>query len=191
MLRKRKPSKLPRTPRALKIVEYEAKAFELRRDGASLDAIAEHLGLTSDQVHNHIVNRLTKIHIHNAETLAQIKAMSDSRLLRIIMGLMPAAKAGNVPAARAVVAVEERRARLLGLDAPVRMELDATLNAGRRDIDAELLEFIAVEVVEGSGQGPIHGTEVSSGVAPQGKAQPVASAEAVAHVGAVNGKGLG
>ena len=174
----------------VELAERRQQAFTLRRDGESIDEIAKHLNVSPRTAFIYIQERLNEISIHTQETLGQIKAMSDARLLKIIMGLMPQAKAGNVSAARAVVAVEERRAKLLGLDAPVRMEVEATLNAGRRDIDAELAEVIDISVARKAPE-LVSGTEVPPGVATEGPSGTVTPKGGLESMGPVNGSGMG
>jgi hypothetical protein len=52
----------------------------------------------------------------------RVRELELERWDRLILGLWPKARAGDEKAVRAVVAVMERRAKLLGLDAPTTLE---------------------------------------------------------------------
>jgi hypothetical protein len=96
----------------------QAKALELRRMGFGYQAIAEQIGVGKSQAHRYVIAGL-------ADARAQISAHSDelkseeiSRLDGMLAALWPKARKGEVAAVDRVLKIGERRAKLLGLDAP-------------------------------------------------------------------------
>lgn len=105
-------------------LERKVKALELRRMGKGYVEIAAALGIGKSQAH-----RLVKSGL--ADARAQISAQADelrseeiSRLDAMLSGLWADARKGNAGAVDRVLKIMERRARLLGLDAPVRSALE-------------------------------------------------------------------
>lgn len=102
-------------------LESQRKALELRRMGLGYTEIAQQLGLGKSQAH-----RLVKAGLEDARE--QIAAQADdlrseelSRLDGMLAGIWPSARKGNVTAIDRVLKIMERRTKLLGLDAPVRL----------------------------------------------------------------------
>lgn len=125
------------SPAKARTVENVAKALELRRAGLGFEAIGVQLGLKKSQAHRLVVAGL-------AEARAQVSASADdlrseelSRLDGMLTGLWPRARKGEVAAVDRVLKIGERRAKLLGLDAPTKVaETDPDGNAvGPRRIE--------------------------------------------------------
>jgi hypothetical protein len=118
-------------------LERQTRALELRRAGLGYEAIAAQIGIGKSQAHRLVVAGL-------AESKAQIAASADdlrseeiSRLDGMLLGLWPRARKGEVAAVDRVLKIAERRAKLLGLDAPTKVaETDPVGNAvGPRRIE--------------------------------------------------------
>lgn len=133
-----KPSKS--SPARARSVELQAKALELRRMGLGFVAIGEQLGLKKSQAHRLVTAGM-------AEARAQIGASADelrteelSRLDGMLQGLWPRARKGEVVAIDRVLKIGERRAKLLGLEAPVRIE-----TTGRDGAPIEVSSTVSVD----------------------------------------------
>lgn len=106
---------MARTARAV-VLEKQARALELVRDGCSYDEIAADLGYANRGsawrlVQNGLrstVDRLAEDHL----------GLELARLDELQAANWKAALAGDLPTARLVLSVIQARCRLLGLDAP-------------------------------------------------------------------------
>lgn len=102
-------------------LERQQKALELRRMGLGYAEIGAQLGIGKSQSHRLVVEALE-------DAIAQINLDADhlraeevSRLDGMLRGLWPDARKGNLGAVDRVLKIMERRAKLLGLDAPVKL----------------------------------------------------------------------
>lgn len=97
-----------------------AKALELRMKGKTFDAIAEEAGYNSKQAAFDAVKRsLEAITREPAQELLKL----DLERLDVMWGIHYLnAQAGDVQALAACMKIMERRAKLLGLDAPVKVD---------------------------------------------------------------------
>lgn len=125
----------------------DVEALRLRMAGASYQAIADQLGMkvrqTAFDAVQRELNRLT------TEVSEKARRIELERLDRLQLALWPAATGGDVEAARAVLQIMDRRARLLGLDKPQRVDIyhqliDAAREAGLSEAEA-LEEFQRME----------------------------------------------
>lgn len=106
----------------------EAKqCFDLRVAGQRIDQISLALGISEGTVVNRLVAG-AKMAV--SPSLEAYRAQQDARLDAILSGLLasiPLAGGMNPQIAMALVRVEERRAKLHGLDAPTQVRLDGTI----------------------------------------------------------------
>jgi hypothetical protein len=161
--RTRSTQRFIRTPDT---AERDAEACRLRVQGLTFDAIAKQLGYEHRSSAQRAVERCLAATV--AEPAAHLRAVSLQRLdaaLAIVWKIMegrhvavshgrvvldpatgePLVDHGpNLQAIDRVVRLEERRARLLGLDAPVRVE-----NIGPDDVDREVARLAALFGVTG------------------------------------------
>lgn len=115
-----------------------AKALELRMEGKTFEAIAEEAGYNSKQAAYDAVKRsldaitrepaqeLIKLDLERLDVLWQIQYLN--------------AQGGDVQAMAACMKIMERRARLLGLDAPEKKEVAATVTT--KELPTSIDEFI-------------------------------------------------
>jgi hypothetical protein len=146
-----RPRQTPRarakaTPRTIAIARREAAALDLRTRGATYDAIAREVGYThASAARKAVMRALAEVTREPAEELIALEQM---RLDTLLAALWPTATdTGNAKQARAVemvLGIMERRAKLLGLDAPQRRVVEQyTDEVGKRlikEIEAELDE---------------------------------------------------
>jgi hypothetical protein len=117
------------------IADRRARAFSLRRAGASYRAIAQQLSVSLATAYDDVNAELMEL---REQTKADAEAVREIELHRcdeMILGLWPAVRRGDPKAVSAAVRVSERRSKLLGLDAPSKSEISGA-NGG----PVELLE---------------------------------------------------
>lgn len=115
--------------RALLARSREQQGLELRLGGASYVQIAESLGMTPGGAYKAVDRALARQAAQTEEKADKLRRLELARLERLHLGLWQKAKAGDEKAVREVLRIAERRARLLGLDAPKRNELSGPQGA--------------------------------------------------------------
>lgn len=110
--------------------ENRAKALALRKAGASLRQIGTELGVSHQAVSKMILKELADLAEHTQDLTVEYRQLELERLDTLTIGLWDRARHGDEAAVDRVLRVMERRARLLGLDAPRRSEVDASLTSG-------------------------------------------------------------
>jgi len=107
---------------ALKAYEKQKLALQLALAGEEYQSIADKVGYNSRQAAwKAVKSALNKTVTEDAE---QVKLMQMRRLDRMLKALWPEVLQGNVKAILAAIRVEERRAKLLGLDGPIKLQHD-------------------------------------------------------------------
>lgn len=114
--RKRAATGPVRNPRRALAAEREVKAFEMRSDGNTYEAIAVALGYTDRSSARKAVERAGKR--LSSETPAELRTIEFSRLERLHKVVFPLALTGDLDAVDAALKIAARRMRLLGLDTP-------------------------------------------------------------------------
>ena len=102
-------------------LERQAKALELRRMGKGYIEIASVLGIGKSQAHRLVQSGLSEARAQIDAEASELKAEELSRLDAMLSGLWPDARKGGQGAVDRVLKIMERRAKLLGLDAPVKL----------------------------------------------------------------------
>lgn len=102
-------------------LEAQVKALELRRMGKGYVEIAAALGISKSAAHRHVTAGLADAMAQVTAEAGQLKAEEISRLDAMLAGLWPDARKGQQGAVDRVLKIMERRAKLLGLDAPVKL----------------------------------------------------------------------
>jgi predicted transcriptional regulator len=99
------------------------QALELRKAGATYEAIATRLGVT----HAAVIKMVNKLLAESAaQPAAEVRELELHRLDTMILGLWQQARAGDVQAIDRVLKIMDRRASYLGLDAPKTVKVDIT-----------------------------------------------------------------
>lgn len=104
-------------------IERRAKALELRKSGMTYSAIGKALGVSICMAHkdvHHVIDQLAK---EARETAEAVRDIELERLDAMLKALWPAVEEGDTSSISTALRVAERRARLLGLDAPVKQEV--------------------------------------------------------------------
>jgi len=105
-------------------IQRVAQALELRRAGKSYPEIGAALGVAQSHAHRLVAEGMEDARAQVTTEATQLRAEELSRLDAMMQGLWPSARKGGVTAVDRVLKIMERRARLLGLDAPVRSALE-------------------------------------------------------------------
>jgi Ni,Fe-hydrogenase III large subunit len=105
----------------VKAYERQKEALSLRLVGLSYDAIAERLGFANRSGSFRAVQAALKKTLQ--EPADELRTLELERLDSMLLPLMAQAKKGNQGAVDRVLRIMERRAKLLGLDAPTKQEV--------------------------------------------------------------------
>lgn len=126
-------------------LEREREALNLRRARLPYDEIAARLGYKNESGARHAVSRaLGRVSQGSADEYRREEADMLDRLHR---AWWVPALSGDEKAARVILSISERRAKLLGLDAPVRVDAKITdaLDAQIEELVAELAAVAQLE----------------------------------------------
>ena len=107
------------SPRRIEAKKKQAKALELRKGGASYEIIAQMVPYKSAQAAHNAVDRVLRaMVIPLAEDVGKLEL---ERLDMMFVALLPKIRAGDPEAIRAGIRIMDRRAKYLGLDAPLKI----------------------------------------------------------------------
>lgn len=102
-------------------IDREVQALELRRAGYSYAEIARAMGLSGkDTVHNIVGRALERCVREPADAVVELETQ---RLDQLFKAVLPTALTGDPASVNSALRVMERRARLLGLDAPAQVHV--------------------------------------------------------------------
>ena len=122
-------------------LEKEAQVLSLRRLGATFDAIAKQLGYASASGAYNAYRRACLKIIY--EEVEETRKMEMDRLDNAQTRIMNAVNNGDIPAINALLRIMERRAKLLGLDMPIKQQVEVTY-FDTSTIDAEVARLAAL-----------------------------------------------
>ena len=122
------------------LYDREAECLRLRRAGLTLDEIATRVGYNSSASVHYALKRLNERIVR--EDVDEIRNLEGERLDLLQAANWDNAMQGDVPAGALVLRVMERRAKLLGLDMPIRVQQEVTVWNGDGDLDAEIQSLI-------------------------------------------------
>lgn len=121
------------------LLEKERKVVELRHMGITYEVIAKQVGYASPSGAFHAYERA--LARYPKETLEKKRELAESRLDRLLAGVWTRALRGETSAILAAIKIFERQAKLVGLDAPQKIETDLTVYDGGDDIDEQVRRF--------------------------------------------------
>jgi hypothetical protein len=127
------------TERRLQVLAKQRQALELRQAGYPYDTIAEMLHYADrGGAHKAVVAGLKAA---LREPATDLRKLEETRLDKLQTSVWAKALAGDMKAIDRCLRILERRAKLLGLDAPQRAKMELTLDDVEREIarlEAEL-----------------------------------------------------
>lgn len=126
------------SPEDIEFAEKLQRGVLLRRMGTSFEDIAKEAGWNSPQAAQKAIAKAIK----NAprETLEEYRALKNAQFDRMLFGVLPRANKGEAIAIRAVLKIEERRSRMMGYDAP--MKIAGTDSNGKDVPQGKVIIFI-------------------------------------------------
>lgn len=111
-----------------KILERQLQALELRKSGWSYRKIGEKLGVSYETARLDVECELKLLDDGNTDKKIELRQLELERLDKITSALDHWIEAGSVSAISAYLRAMERRAKLLGLDAPEEKNLHVDLS---------------------------------------------------------------
>lgn len=117
--------------------DREKRAMALRLAGATYEQIASELHISLGAAHKAVQSVLDRTRQQCSEQADELRQLEVARLDRMLLLLESQIRTGHLGAIDRALRIQERRAKLLGLDAPVRQE--TTL--ANKDMEAYLLGF--------------------------------------------------
>ena len=112
------------------ILERQLQALELRKGGFTYREIGKRLGVSHVQAHRDIQEELKHLASLRSESAEELRQLELEKLDNYERNLSHWADAGSVEAVRTLIKIQERRAKLLGLDAPEKIEHKGDLMTG-------------------------------------------------------------
>lgn len=140
---------------AVERVQLTDKLLDRVVTGKSIKAASEELGIAYNTAHRWYTAALRKIYDDNATLREEVLGKELKTLDLLQRALWPAAKSGHVRSIEVMLAVMDRRAKYLGLDAAVKIQVEATrvddaLSKISRIIDGETLATPLVRAIPGA-----------------------------------------
>ena len=117
------------TTRELIQWERSAMVLDLYKRGMTMRATAEELNCTESQVGNDIRSYIDELRRMGLQSAAQYRQVQLERIQDSVRAIWPMVLAGRMEAINTLIKLMEREARLLGLDAPTKVDLTAKIRA--------------------------------------------------------------
>lgn len=124
------------------VIDKERRVIELRRAGVTFDVIAQEVGYSNASGAHHAYTRALKRTLREAGA-DEIRDLELDRLDRLQRFAWNLAAQGNLRAIETILRIMGRRARLLGLDMPVRVQQEVTVWNGDGNLDREIQALIS------------------------------------------------
>jgi AraC-like DNA-binding protein len=128
--------------KAAELEAKEAKVLELRRAGFTFQRIAEEVGYATPSGAQRALERIMTRNVPQAPE--EFRWQELDRLDRMQVALWPRAMKGDDRAIGTIVRLMERRARLVGIDAPQRIQAEVVNYDGNRDIDGDIERIVNI-----------------------------------------------
>lgn len=126
-------------PNPAEMAERVAQCYALKLRGFSYRRIAEEMGLSVATVHKHVTRALAErvdplVEQYRAIELDKLES-AEARLWEQVEDGSPRGLARNV---EVLLKLSERRAKLLGMDAPERQQIEATIDSRPAELIAKI-----------------------------------------------------
>lgn len=132
-----------------RMLKHQEQALLLRRSGLSFSAIGQRLGISKSRAHALVQMGLEDAREQVAAHSDQLRTEEVSRLDGMLSKIYAKAARGDLQAIDRVLKISERRARLFGLDAPVR----TALQGGGEDAPPIVTEARVTVYIPDNGRG--------------------------------------
>jgi len=124
------------------LVDKEVKVLELRRAGLTWQRIAEETGYADHTGAYAAYKRAIKRTMQ--QPADELREAELDRIDRLQLALWPKAMKGDNASINTIIRLMERRARLLGLDTPIKIQQDITTWTGDDSIDRAVRDLAAL-----------------------------------------------
>jgi len=124
------------------LVDKEIRVLELRRVGLTWQRIAEEVGYADHTGAYAAYKRAIKRTMQ--QPADELREQEVDRLDRLQVAVWPSAMKGDTRAILTIIRLMERRAKLLGLDKPIKIEQEITTWDGNDTIDRAVRELAAL-----------------------------------------------
>ena len=124
------------------LVDKEIKVLELRRAGLTWQRIAEETGYADHTGAYAAYKRAIKRTMQ--QPADELREAELDRVDRLQLALWPKAMKGDNASINTIIRLMERRARLLGLDTPIKIQQDITTWTGDDSIDRAVRDLAAL-----------------------------------------------
>ena len=166
------------------LVDKEVKVLELRRAGLTWQRIAEETGYADHTGAYAAYKRAIKRTMQ--QPADELREAELDRIDRLQLALWPKAMKGDNASINTIIRLMERRARLLGLDTPIKIQQDITTWTGDDSIDRAVRDLAALLTAN---------DENSSGASDvgehQGEIEPITAGDELEELVDPIGSGLG
>jgi len=124
------------------VFEKERQVLEMRAAGHGFQVIADNVGYASaGSAYNAYARALERTLREPAE---QVRELALERLDAMFRSVWDKASTGDIKAIEAVLKLEERRAKLLGIDAPIKVQAEIT-DGGELDESVRRFAYLIAE----------------------------------------------
>jgi len=113
-----RPKRQTTAPRSVDCIDWHKTAVEMRTRGHTYQQIADACGVSMSAAYKAVCTYLEQTRAIAREAAEEVRRLELDRLDRMLAAFGPRAEDGDGGAADRVLRIQERRAKLLGLDAP-------------------------------------------------------------------------
>lgn len=117
--------------KALIALERANKAWEMRKVGATYEAIGKALGISAQAAYKAVKKYYDKAVVETTESAAEHKLLILHRMDAMLLAIYPKAKSGDLRAVAEVRALDKEKRAMLGLDEPTKTKTDVTSDGER------------------------------------------------------------
>ena len=121
--------------RRIRTTEKTLRALELRKQGMTYTQIGEKLGCNRSTACRYVLSELENLADKCREEAVHVRDLELQRLDALYLKAWEAVEEGDLPSIDRCLRVQERRAKLLGLDAAEKVEHSGDLVINLRSVD--------------------------------------------------------
>ena len=121
--------------RRIRTTEKTLRALELRKQGLNYTQIGEELGCNRSTACRYVLSELENLADKCREEAVHVRDLELQRLDALYLKAWEAVEEGDLPSIDRCLRVQERRAKLLGLDAAEKVEHSGDLVINLRSVD--------------------------------------------------------
>jgi len=158
MAGRQKPRGGRMAPAKVNAVEGQLTALQLRQRGWTYQEIGDALGITKQNAYKRVETALRPLQEELKERVTIEREADLTRIGEMLKALWPASTAGDPASIDRVTKLLDRRAKLLGLDTPVKVEHSGELALTGDDARAALLARVAGAAGETDPNAAVSGT---------------------------------